>query len=103
MRERLIALRERRAGLLERAAAERHAIAGWLSRTDRVSHWVGVCAALLGELKHRPLWAAAGAALLFVLRPKRVIGLAVRAWSWWQIVRRVLVWWHRVAPATGAH
>ena len=103
MRERLIALRERRARLLERAAAERSALADWLSRADRVSRWAGVAAGLLGELKRRPLWIAGGAALLVALRPKRVIGLAVRAWGWWQIVRRVRVWWHRLAPATGAH
>jgi hypothetical protein len=103
MRERLIALRERRAGLLARAEAERHALAGWLSRTDRLARWAGSGASLLGELKRRPLWIAAGAALLFALSPKRVIGWAVRAWSMWQIVRRARVWLHRLAPATAEH
>lgn len=95
MRERLIALRERRAGLLARAEAERYALAGWLSRADRLSRWAGAGASLL----RRPLWIAGGAALLFALGPKRIIGWAVRAWSLWQIVRRARVWWHRLAPA----
>ena len=38
-RERLIALRERRAELLVRADAEREAIAALLARTDAAAHW----------------------------------------------------------------
>lgn len=102
MRERLIALRERRAGLLARAAAERHALEGWLSRADRLSRWAGTGASMLGELKRRPLLIAAAAVLLFALRPKRVIGWGFRAWSLWQMARRARVWWHRLAPVLGA-
>ena len=103
MRERLIALRERRAGLIARAAAERSTLAAWLARADGLSRWAGVGASLLHELKRRPLWIAGAAALLFALRPKRVLRWAASGWSLWQLARRARVWWRRFAPATSAH
>ena len=101
MRERLIALRERRAGLLARAEAERNALSGWLARADRVSGWLGAGSSLLAKLKDHPLWIAGAALLLIAVRPKRMLGFALRAWSYWQIVRRARVWWHRFGPAAG--
>jgi hypothetical protein len=99
MRERLIELRVRRASLVARAEAERSVLEGWLGRTDRWSRWAGAGASLLGELKRSPLVIAGAAALLFALRPKRVLRWALRAWSLWQVVRRARAAWRRLAPA----
>lgn len=110
MRERLIALRERRAQLIARAASERNALAGWLARTDRWSHWAGMGVSLLGEIRRRPLWVAGAVALLFALNPKRFIRWTAKGWSLWQIARRAIVWsrransWsRRLAGATSTH
>ena len=102
MRERLIALRERRAALLASAASERSALAGWLARADRMSRWASTGASLLGEIRRRPLWIAAAAALLFALRPKRVLRWAASGWSLWRLALRARVWWRRLAPTAGA-
>lgn len=99
MRERLIALRVRRASLGARAEAERSALEGWLVRTDRWSRWAGAGASLLGELRRSPLLITGAMLLLFALRPKRVLGWAFRAWSLWQVARRMRASWRRLAPA----
>lgn len=99
MRERLITLRVRRASLVARADAERSVLEGWLVRADRWSRWAGAGASLLGELRRRPLLIAGAAALLFALRPKRVLRWAVSGWSLWQLVRRARASWRRLAPA----
>ena len=101
MRERLIALRERRAGLILRAASGRSELAGWLARSDIVSRWIGTGLSLLNELKRHPLWIAGAVALLVALRPKRVLGWAATGWSLWQLVRRTGAWWRRLAPPPG--
>jgi hypothetical protein len=97
MRERLIALRERRAALLARAAAERAELAGWIARTDALAAWAGAGASLLAELKRHPLWIALAAALIAALRPRRVLRWAASGWWLWRIARLALEW-RRGAP-----
>ncbi|MBI3370587.1 MAG: hypothetical protein HY017_02360 [Betaproteobacteria bacterium] len=107
MRERLIALRERRAGLIVCAEIERGELAGWIARTDAVSRWAGTGVGMFRELKRHPLWIAGAVALVFVLRPGRTLQFAARwaaaAWSLWRLVRRLRrarAWWQRFAAPT---
>ena len=108
MRERLIALRERRAGLIVCAEIERGDLAGWIARTDVVSRWADTGAGLFRELKHHRMWIAGGAALVLALRPARTIRWAAQwagaAWSLWRLARRARrahAWWRRITSAAG--
>ena len=104
MRERLMALRERRAGLIVCAEIERGELAGWIARTDVVSRWAGTGIGMYRELKRHPLWIAGGVALVLALRPTRTFRWAAAAWSLWSLVRRARrahAWWRRFAPTLG--
>jgi hypothetical protein len=97
-RERLIAWRERRAALLAQADAEREALAAVLARTDVAAHWLEAGIAAGAELRRHPAWIGAGAALLFVLRPKRVLKWLASGWSLWRVYRGARAWLYRAAP-----
>jgi hypothetical protein len=97
-RERLIALRERRAELIARAGAEREAIAALLTRTDAVSHWFEAGIEAGAELRRHPAWIAGGVGLLFVLRPKRVLKWVASGWSLWRVYRGARAWLLRALP-----
>lgn len=96
MRARLIALGERRARLVERAAAERAVLAGWLGRGDKLSEWAALAQRLYHEALAQPLWIAGAAALLFALRPKRTLKLLASGWSLWRLSRQARRWWQRL-------
>lgn len=98
-RERLIALRERRAELIARADSEREAIAGMLARSDAAARWLEVGAGAIAELRRHPVWIAGSVALLFVLRPKRVLKWVASGWSLWRVYRGARAWLYRAAPA----
>lgn len=102
MRARLIALRERRTQLTERARGERERLAALLAQADAVSAWIDLGRRMLDEAKRRPLAVAVGAALLFALRPKRALKWLASGWSLWQLYRRARRWWLRFAPAAEA-
>lgn len=98
MRERLIVLRERRQRLIEGAAAERDALDRLLERNDVPSRWMNAGVMAGAFLKQHPLWIAAAAGLLLALKPRRLIAWAMKGWSLYQLYRRGLVIWDRVAP-----
>jgi len=102
MRARLIALRERRARLLERAAAEREQLAAWAGRSDALSDWAQVAQRLYREAVNQPLWIVAAVALLAVMRPRRTLKLLVSGWSLWRLYRRARRWWDRLASVAAA-
>ena len=97
-RERLIALRERRAELIASAGSEREAIAGLLARTDVVSLWFEAGIAAGAELRRHPVWIAGGVGLLLVLRPKRVLKWLASGWSVWRVYRGARAWLLRAVP-----
>jgi YqjK-like protein len=101
-RERLIALRERRAELIARAGAEREVIAAVLARTDAVSRWFEAGIEAGAELGRHPAWIAGGAGLLFVLRPKRVLKWVASGWSLWRVYRGARAWLWRAIPREGS-
>ena len=105
MRERLLALAERRARLAARAQAERKSIAALLAPADGVA---SLAASLIytmrGALDHagrHPLVVVAGIALLVALRPRRAFTWLSRGWSLWRVYRGARGWWLRfAAPST---
>jgi len=106
MRERLVALAERRARLVARAQVERATIDALLAPTDGA---VSLAALLfrtarraLEEVRRHPLIAVAGVALLVALRPRRAIAWLARAWSLWRFYRGAYGWWRRFAAAATA-
>ena len=106
MRERLLALAERRARLVARAQDERAAINALLAPAD------GAAALAVSLLKtarravavarNHPLAVVAGVALLVVLRPRRAVYWLTRGWSLWRLYRGAYGWWQRFEAATAA-
>jgi hypothetical protein len=97
-RERLIALRERRAELVARADSEREAIAALLARTDVASRWLEAGIEAGAELRRHPAWIAGGVGLLLALRPKRVLKWLASGWSLWRVYRGARAWlWRAIA------
>ena len=96
-RERLIALRERRARLVDQAERERvvmlaavergEAAAAWF---ERGAEWFERGAALLRRIRANPQWIVAGVVLLVMLRPRRALkwlGAGVSLWRTWRSLR----------------
>ena len=100
VRSHLLRLAERRARLVERAQTERESLAALLARGDGAADWLAAGGRLLDELRRQPLLAAAGAVLLFALRPRRALGWLLKGWSAWRMVRGAQRWWQRIAAAT---
>jgi hypothetical protein len=102
MRERLIALRERRSRLIESASAEREVLAGYLARAEAATVWLDKGRWLLAEAKQRPWWIALGVAALVALQPKRSLRWLARGWSLWQAYRSARRWARRIVPSSAA-
>jgi hypothetical protein len=103
MRERLLALREARARLVERARSERESLASAVARADAVSEWWVLAKRVVDEASRHPIWIVAAVAALVALRPRRVARLLMGGWSLWRIYRRARRYWDRlVAPAPRA-
>ena len=103
MRERLLALAERRTRLVARAQSERVTINALLAPADaaaslgtslfRIARSVGE------QARQHPLGVVAGVALLVALRPKRAIIWLSRGWSLWRLYRGARGWWLRFETA----
>jgi len=106
MRERLLALAERRARLMARAQQERTAINALLAPADgTASLAVSLFRTARGALqkaREYPLLVVAGVALLAALRPRRAIRWLARGWSLWRLYRGAYGWWRRFAETAGA-
>ena len=106
MRERLLALAERRAHLVARAQAERETIAALLAPADGAAS-LAVCLIrtarrALDQAGRHPMIVVAGVALLVALRPRRALTWFGRGWSLWRLYRGAHGWWLRFATAAGA-
>lgn len=98
MRARLIELRERQVLLTACAQLEREQLAAQLERADAALAWLERGRSALAAAGRRPLLLAATAALILILRPRRVLRLLASGWSLWQLYRRAQRWWERIAP-----
>lgn len=108
MRERLLALAEKRARLTAQAQSERETLARFAAPVD------GAATAAAGllraarraaeEARRHPAFIVAAVAILVVLRPRRAVKWLARGWSAWRLYRGALGWWNRfgAAAASGA-
>ncbi|MGE0097086.1 MAG: hypothetical protein AB7S86_01955 [Hydrogenophaga sp.] len=79
-RERLV---QHSSHLRRQAGAEVRDLQGafiWIERAQDAWHWV----------RANPLVVAGAVGTLALWRPRRALGLGVRAWSLWRLVRRVM-------------
>jgi hypothetical protein len=94
IRERLLALRERRAILIARAEHQRNGLAELVVRAETATMWLERGRALYRRLSAHPLWVAAGVALVVALRPRRSLSLiatALSLWRGWRSLRASLL------------
>ncbi len=106
MRERLLALAERRARLVVHAQAERATINRLLAPADAAASLGMSLFRLAGnvvkQVRQYPLGVLAGVALLVALRPKRAITWLSRGWSVWRVYRVARGWWLRFEASSTA-
>ena len=106
MRERLLALAEKRALLIARAQSERATLSALLVPVDRaaslVASAVNLGRSLAAQAARYPLLMVAGVVVLVALRPRRAIRWLARGWSLWRLYRGAHGWWQRfnAAPAS---
>jgi hypothetical protein len=104
MRERLLALAERRARLAARAQDERATVNALLARTDGAASLASLLVSsmrgALDQAGRHPLVVVAGIALLAALRPRRALTWLAKGWSLWRLYHGAHAWWLRFVPAT---
>lgn len=98
IREKLVALRERRGQLSARAEFDRGRIASLLARAEFATAWFDRGRTLLAKLSAHPVWIAAGVALLVALRPSKALKWLATGFSVWQGWRRLRASLDRFAP-----
>lgn len=90
IREKLIALRERRATLVARSEHQREGVTALVERAEAAFAWVDRARALGRTLRAHPAWVAAGVALLVALRPRKMFklfGTGLTLWRGWRSLR----------------
>jgi hypothetical protein len=90
IRERLIALRERRATLVARSEHQREGVAALVGRAEIAFAWIDRVRSIGRTLRAHPAWVAAGVALLVALRPRkmlRLFGTGMTLWRGWRSLR----------------
>lgn len=90
IREKLIALRERRATLVARSEHQREHVAMLVGRAETAFAWVDRARAFGRKLRAHPLWVVAGVALLVALRPGKMLklfGTGMTLWRGWRTLR----------------
>lgn len=98
MRERLIALRERRARLVAGAESQRSQLFAAFDKVDRVAAWVDRGRAAGRRALAHPVWIAAGVAFVVALRPGRALKLAATGLSLWRTYRKLRATLDRFVP-----
>ena len=106
MRERLLALAERRARLVVHAQAERATINRLLAPADAAAS-LGMslfrfASNVVNQARQYPLGVIAGVALLVGLRPRRAVFWLSRGWSLWRLYRGARGWWLRFEASSAA-
>ncbi len=93
IREKLLALRERRAGLVARAAQQRESMHVLVARAEAATAWFDRARALLGKAREHPVWIAVAVALFVALRPRkslRLLAAGISVWRGWRNLRAAL-------------
>ncbi len=99
IRERLLALRERRALLVSRAGDQRHDVLMIADRLERATAWYDRAKAIGRKLRANPLWVAAGVTLLVAARPRKAVKLFTTGYSLWRGWRSLKALLERHAPS----
>ena len=102
MRERLLALRERRASLVIEAEAQRTGVAAIALRLEKAAVWYDRAKGVVLKLREHPLWVAAGVGLLVAARPRKALKLIATAFSLWRGWRQLNATLDRFAPVRPA-
>ena len=93
MRERLLALRERRARLVADAEVQRVEVFALIDRADQVAHWFDRARNLGRKASAHPVWIAAGVALFVAFRPRRafkLVATGISLWRGWRSLRATI-------------
>lgn len=98
MRERLIALRERRAQLVARAAVEREQVFALVERADRFAEWFDRARSAGERMRANPVWIAVVVVFVVALRPRKALKLAVTGYSMWRGWRQLRAAVDRLVP-----
>ena len=99
IRERLLAVRERRARLIAKAEGEREAVLATVKRVEAAAAWVDRGRALLRSAREHMVWIAGGVALLVALRPRKALALVLKAYSLWRSWRTLRAMLDRYVPS----
>lgn len=106
MRERLIALRERRAQLVARSEAQRAEVFGLVNRVDRFAAWFDRAREAGQAVRRNPAWLAVGGAaslgLFAALRPGKTFKVVATGVSLWRAWRRLRATIDRLVPTQPA-
>lgn len=102
IREKLLALRERRAVLISRCETQRSEVFALVERVERATAWVDRAKAAALKLRAHPLWIAGGVALLVAVRPRKALKLFATGFSMWRSWRSLRAMIDRFAPAQPA-
>lgn len=98
IREKLIALRERRAVLVSRAEHQRATVFELVGRAETAMVWFDRARGFGRKLRANPLWVVAGVALLVILRPRKALGLAATGLTLWRNWRTLRATYERFVP-----
>ena len=99
IRERLLAVREKRAALIAQAGRQRAELHALVRRTDAAAVWVERARALLERAWAHPVWLAAALALLVALRPRKTLRWAATGFSLWRSWRGLKAWAERLSAS----
>lgn len=84
IREKLLALRERRGALIAQAERQREELNVMVVRAEAATAWIDRARAVVSRARAHPLWIAAGVALFVALRPRKALKWLVTGVSLWR-------------------
>ena len=99
IREKLLALRERRSLLIAHCELQRIEVFTIIERVERAAAWIDRAKAIALNLRAHPVWLAAGVALLVAARPRKALKLFATGFSLWRGWRNLRAMMERFAPA----
>ena len=102
MRERLLALRERRASLVIEADAQRTSVAALAGQVEKAAVWYDRAKGIVLKLREHPVWVAAGVGLFVAARPRKALKWVATGFSLWRGWRRLNATLDRFAPVRPA-
>lgn len=90
MNPRARVLAQRRERLVQRSAQLRRQAEVEVSGLQRTFTWIDRIQDTWRWLRANPLAVAGGVGMLAMWRPRRALGLGLRAWSLWRLARRAM-------------